>query len=149
MSGHATSTVLDALEALALARPFTPASVTRVLGVPLTFRPELSNPHFAIHIGKGDPSGPYAEVELREARVVSRDGLVVVTLAPSIDVRKPAVFERFGVRPEPSIPTPRQPTNAPLYLVYRFAWGDARFGFDRAGEQPLRVVVLDATEARL
>ena len=78
MSHPANPAVLDAVEALSIARPFTPDAVARSLGVALTPRPELSNAHFAVHVGRGDGASPFAEVELRQPIAPGADGLVAV-----------------------------------------------------------------------
>ena len=148
MSDPSSTALLDAIEALSLARPFTTASVARALGVAVEPRADLSNAFFEVHVGRGAATSSFAEVELRTPRAADQGGLVLVTLAPSVSLSKREVMDRFGVRPELGVPTPRQPSSAPIYFIYRFAWGDARFGFDRAGDEALRVVVLDATEAR-
>lgn len=137
---------LDAIEALSLARPFSPASVARALGVTVSAVPDRSTPFFVVHEGRGAAGAPFAEVELRTPREAGKDGLVIAHLAASMSISKREVMDRFGVNPELAVPTPRQPPSSPIYFVYRFAWGDARFGFDRAAPELLRVVVLDATE---
>jgi hypothetical protein len=143
----APASPLDAVEALALARPFLPESVARTLGVAVAAVPERSTPFFVVHEGRGAAGAPFAEVELRTPRAAGKDGLVIAHLAGAVAVSKREVMDRFGLQPELAVPTPRQPPSSPLYFVYRFAWGDARFGFDRSGAELLRVVVLDATGA--
>lgn len=147
MSKEASAGVLDAVEALMAGRPLSVERVSSTLGVSLEVQPERSNAHFTIHTSSA-PSGPWAAVELRVPVAEDRDGLVVVSLREEVEIGKQEVMDRFGARPEIMVPTPREPKDAPLYLVYRFGWGDVRFGFERGGRELLRRVVLDATGAR-
>ena len=150
MSKEASAGVLDAVEALMAGRPLSVERVSSTLGVSLELQPERSNAHFAIHTSSTSsaPSAPWAAVELRVPVAEDRDGLVVVSLRDEVEISKQEVMDRFGARPEIMVPTPREPKDAPLYLVYRFGWGDVRFGFERGGRESLRRVVLDATGAR-
>lgn len=145
MSKETSAAVLDTVEALMAARPLSVEGVSRILGVSLEHQPERSNPYFGIHTSARQAGMPVAEVELRLPASPDRDGLLVVALSEEVPIGKQEVMDRFGSRPELSVPTPREPPSAPLYLVYRFGWGDVRFGFERGGRELLRRIVLDAT----
>jgi hypothetical protein len=143
--------ILAAVEALAAARPFRVEAVERLFEVSLEREPERSNDYFTVYRSAKRPGATFAQVEARvpvPGAGPARDGLVVVDLGGEIDLGQADVMVRFGSRPEVSPPTPRQPADALVYLIYKLSWGDLRFGFSRSGSQELRAVVVDAVGSR-
>ena len=57
------------------------------------------------------------------------------------------VVERFGEVSDLIIPYPEQPEEAPVVLVYKYDWGELRFGCSRDESDSLISVVLDAYES--
>lgn len=140
--------VLKTVKALTSERPFRAERLKRALGQELHPVPAESNDFFEVFRATDAGSPLFREIEVRVPKAGSgaaRDGIVVLTVQPRICVVRAEVTERFGSSPEISVPTPREPPDSPIYLVYRQPWGSLRFGMERGGRECLKTVVLDAT----
>ena len=171
MDLQSSAGLLDFITQLTQRRPFRHKDIAAATGHTLRIDAASSNPYFAIYqstgaaaaavgsprSGHGSASdagaaktGVISAVELREPRGKDPDqgGLLILQLGPP-GGDKPCVTQkdvqaRFGKSPALSVPTPHQPADAPLYLVYTQDWGQLRFGFARQGSECLVTVVLDA-----
>lgn len=143
----ANSELLKAVKELSAARPFEKDRVSRLTAHQLRPVPDSGNPYFSVLSSKDERGRLFREVELRVPGngASAKDGLVVLTVQPKLCVERREVLESFGKESEISVPTPRQPPESPVYLVYQYAWGAIRFGFERTGRECLRTVILDAT----
>lgn len=169
MDLQSSDALLDFITQLAQRRPFRHKDIAAATGHTLRIDAASSNRYFAIYQsaaaavaspGAGPASGSVSDVaeksgvisavELREPRGKEPDqgGLLILQLGPP-GGDKPCVTQkevqaRFGKSPALAVPTPHQPDDAPLYLVYTQDWGQLRFGFARKGRECLVTVVLDA-----
>ncbi len=169
MDLQSSDALLDFITQLAQRRPFRHKDIAAATGHTLRIDAASSNPYFAIYqsaAAAGNPgagpasgsasgataakTGTISAVELREPRGKDPDqgGLLILQLGPpggdTPCVTQKEVQARFGKSPSLSVPTPHQPADAPLYLVYTQDWGQLRFGFARKGSECLVTVVLDA-----
>lgn len=169
MDLQSSAALLDFITQLSQRRPFRHKDIAAATGHTLRIDAASSNPYFAIYQSAGAVGSPgsghagdsaagavaaktgvITAVELREPRGKDPDpgGLLILQLGPP-GGDKPCVTQkevqaRFGKSPALSVPTPHQPADAPLYLVYTQDWGQLRFGFARNGSECLVTVVLDA-----
>lgn len=149
MDLQSSAGLLDFITKLSQRRPFRHKDIAAATGHTLRIDAASSNPYFAIYQSAAK-TGVISAVELREPRGKDPDqgGLLILQLGlPGGDkpcVTQKEVLARFGKSPALSVPTPHQPADAPLYLVYTQDWGQLRFGFARKGGECLVTVVLDA-----
>ncbi len=138
---------LELVATLAEARPLQVDPVSQAIGTELAVVPEKSNDYFVV-VRSDEVSHPLIEtVELRvpSGEADAPDGLLILELAKDCPIDEAQVKARFGEDFEPSVPTPRQPPETPLYHTYGFDWGKLSFGFAREPGGKLRAVVVDAT----
>jgi hypothetical protein len=129
-------------------RPFRADFVAKATKTELQRIPAESNDYFSVLRGDVPNSQLLMRVELRlpTPQGIAKDGIILLELQPASCVSKDDAMSQFGNKPELSFPTPQQPSDALLYLVYRFDWGVLRLGFDRKGPECLKTLVLDATQ---
>jgi len=144
-----TSTaIFDLISTLVDARPIRADVVAKTTKAKLQRVAEESNDYFSILRGAVSTNGPLKSVEVRipTPQASAKDGMVLLDVRTDVCTSKKETMSRFGQNPELSVPTPRQPPDAPVYLVYRYDWGVLRFGFERTGKECLKAIVLDATD---
>jgi hypothetical protein len=74
-------------------------------------------------------------------------GLIILDLCNTSHITRKDIMERFGEVSDLIIPYPEQPKEDPVVLVYKYDWGELRFGCSRDGSDSLVSVVLDAYES--
>jgi len=139
--------LFEALDALEASRPFLVDDVSRRTGLTLVPGRDQTDGAFAVHRGS-DPAGAlFVEAELRVPgpAATAPDGILILWVSPAVEVTARAVTSRLGPEQDLIVPTPRQPADAPVYAVYRNAWGHLRLGFERGVRGRLVRIVLDAT----
>jgi hypothetical protein len=96
------------------------------------------------YAGGTDAAKLFERVELRlpVPRAGNRSQLLDLTVNPSHCVTTGDVQRRHG-EGELTVPTPRQPPNSPVYLVFHKEWGTLSFGFARDSTRCLREVVIE------
>lgn len=139
--------VLDVVAGLAEDRPFRLERVAQLTQAKLDKVSDESTPYFTIYRSASDSEHSVRRVEFRAPSGMSdaRGGIVLLDLGSEQKVTKKDVELRFGAKFELSVPTPREPPEAPVYHSYRYEWGRIAFGFGRDESGLLRTVVLDAT----
>lgn len=139
--------VLDVVAALAEDRPFRAERVADLTDATLEQVAEESTPYFTVYRSAPEPERSVRQVELRVPTGMSdvKGGIVILEVGGGQAPTKRDVERRFGTGFELSVPTPREPPEAPLYHTYHRDWGRIAFGFGRDDSALLRTVVLDAT----
>jgi len=129
---------------------FTPAALTSLTGLSLTDDP-LPNKHFSVHYSLGSTAKEHPfikKVELRSpVEKGNPGGLIILDLWNTSHITGKDVVKRFGEVSDLIIPSPAQPEEDPIVLVYKYDWGKLRFGCSRDGSDSLVSVVLDAYES--
>ncbi|ATB36737.1 hypothetical protein CYFUS_002152 [Cystobacter fuscus] len=142
-----TLNILALVSNLAESRPFKPEGVSRLVGLSLHPEPAMSNEYFNIYSGSVDGTrAPFQEVELRVPtdKASRKDGFLLCRVEPTVRVTREEVLRHFGPSPELAFPSPREPPDSPVYLVYSRPWGSLSFGFSNNDAPSLVSVVLDA-----
>jgi hypothetical protein len=139
--------ILAVVTKLIESRPVTPEKVSAVTGVTVTRQPE-STAAFTIYRSPRTSAGSITQIELRAPGQGATAGgeLTILDLNPGSPIRRAQVRERFGREAEITVPSPHEPADAPIYLIYQRPWGTLRFGFRRTGDEGLVTVVADATQ---
>jgi hypothetical protein len=139
--------LLAMVQALASNRPFRIENVSQLTGSTLHLVPTESNDFFLVYRSEASSGTLLTEVELRQPtpQTSAKDGLILLTIAPSLCISQEVIMARFGMKPQLEVPTPQQPEDAPMYLIYPMEWGELRFGFQRQAPEYLTGIVLDAT----
>jgi len=73
-------------------------------------------------------------------------GLIILDLCNTSHITGKDVVKRFGEVSDLTIPSPEQPEEDPVFLVYKYDWGKLGFGCSRDESDSLVSVVLDAYE---
>ena len=85
-----------------------------------------------------------AELRVPVAKSATSGPLLVLDVDPSAQcIALDEIQKHYGRGPELNVPTPRQPSSAPLDYAYRFAWGRMSFGVSRTPPECLTRVVID------
>jgi len=129
---------------------FTPEALTSLTGLSFMDDPFL-NEHFSVHrsLGNTAKENPFIKkVELRSP-VEKRNpgGLIILDLCNTSHITGKDVVKRFGEVSDLIIPSPEQPEEDPVVLIYKYGWGELRFGCSRDESDSLVSVVLDAYES--
>lgn len=135
------------IDELCATRPFRLGSVGAVLGFDVVETGR--NEHF--RTGRASRGhGPIQVVEVRERLCPEpgRDGLVLLGLSLGSPVSLSTVMERYGGRPELSVPMPEEPPESPVHYRFERPWGTVAFGYTRSVPSRLVSVVLDAVGQR-
>ena len=122
------------VDALASLRPFNAERVSKTTGAVLELVASESNNYFFVYRSVA-PAALFTEVEL-------------LTIREDIPATEEDVLARFGDPPDLVPPTPRQPSDAPVYFQYAVDWGTLSFGFPPDSEGQLTIVILDATDGK-
>lgn len=135
---------------LAAKRPFTRPSLEERLGVTFAYDEQRSSPYFRVYVADRPANGgPFTRVELRlpilTRDATAKDGMILLDIAPGLDITQADVVAQFGPRAEPVPASPRAPLHAPNYLRYSEPWGKLSFGLTRTEPEHVTSVVIDAT----
>jgi len=133
------------IETLALERPFTLDSVSRITGTRL--RKTSANDYFAMFNSAAGASAPVSAVELRLPTSASskKDGLLILDIDPAARITQEMVMAQFGSRPSLSVPEPSAPYEVSFSYQQYWPGVDLRFQFAR-GSGFLVAAILDAIE---
>jgi hypothetical protein len=136
------------LNTLLNARPFTPNKVGSIVSVQLNKHNDESNDFFAVYVGSGNELFKKIELRIPLQPKGDQDGLLILTLAPFVDIELEDVLNRFGRNPDLSTPDPRAPRHAPMYYSYFLKGEKISFGVDRENPTKIVSVVVDRTEPK-
>jgi hypothetical protein len=129
---------------------FTPEALTSLTGLSLTDDP-LPNKHFSVHYSLGNMAKEHPfikKVELRSpVEKGNPGGLIILDLCNTSHITGKDVVKKFGEVSDLTIPSPEQPEEDPVFLVYKYDWGELGFGCSRDESDSLVSVVLDAYES--
>jgi len=129
---------------------FTPEALTSLTGLSFMNDP-FPNKHFSVHHSLGNTAKEHSfikKVELRSpVEKENPGGLIILDLCNTFHITGKDVVKRFGEVSDLIIPSPEQPEEAPVVLVYKYDWGELRFGCSRDESDSLVSVVLDAYES--
>ena len=129
---------------------FTPETLTSFTGLSLMDDP-FPNEHFSVHHSLENTAKEHPfikKVELRSpVKKGNPGGLIILHLCNTSHITGKDVLKRFGEVSDLIIPSPVQPEEAPVVLVYKYDWGELRFGCTRDESDSLISVVLDAYES--
>lgn len=121
----------------------TSARLRKQLGVTLSPDAAQSDEFTLIYTGRADMYDMFDAVELRvqgPAASKSRQ-MVLLSVNRARCITMSEVTQRYG-EGALSVPTPRQPADDPVYLVYVKPWGKISYGFPR-DYSCLREVIID------
>jgi len=137
--------LLQLVQALTSALPLTQARVESQLEVVLKPLPLQNNPAFTLLEGGHCFHDQIHRVELRlpNQNTHRLDGLLILSIAPTVEVSFSEVTQAFGAIYSLLMPHPRQPADAPMTYRFALAWGELRVGFSRDGADRLKTLVLD------
>ena len=133
--------LLDLVDRLVGSRPLTAAGTGRLVGATLAPVGELSTERKLVYAAAA-PGFTRVELRLPGPRSTHAGQFLLLDVAGPDCVTLAQVEARHG-QGEPSVPTPRQPPDAPLYLKYLHDWGSLSFGFARVGPQCVKTVAID------
>jgi len=140
----------DFLISLGEKHAFTPGILTSLTGLSFADDP-FPNKHFSVHHSLGNTAKEHPfikKVELRSpVEKENPGGLIILDLCNISNITGKDVAKRFGEVSDLIIPSPEQPEEAPVVLVYKYDWGELRFGCLRNESDSLVLVVLDAYES--
>jgi len=141
------TSIVEIVKDLAALRPFTPESIAASTGLELNPVPAESNDYFLVYRSDLDSDRTLSQVEIRTPTDEgdAPDGILLIDLGGAECVSQKEIVEMYG-EGELSGPTPREPVDSPIYLLYPQDWGWLRFGFAPTGRECLVTVVADATE---
>lgn len=141
--------LFELVDKLSAARPFRHEPLGKLLGKTLEFDPAESHGYFTTYRARISDSSLVQSAEVRVPTVATTapDGLLILEVKP-LGIKQLTVVQRFGKNPELSVPTPRQPADSPLYLIYRLEWGQLKFGFSRGRDEQLVRIIWDATQPK-
>jgi len=138
------------LIALGEKHAFTPEAFTSLTELSFMDDP-FPNEHFSVHhsLGNTTKEHPFLKkVELRSPMEKGNPGgLIILDLCNTSHITRKDVVKRFGEVSDLIIPSPEQPEEDPVVLVYKYDWGELRFGCSRNESDSLVSVVLDAYES--
>jgi len=139
--------IFDIIVEISGSLPLSLSQIENTVRVALPPAANLSNEYVRVFRSTSEGMKPISGVELRLPGQASRagDGMVILSIAPDIRIEQGQVTQRFGAGAL-SVPTPREPVDAPVYLVYRLPWGTLSFGFARSIPSYLTRVVLDPSQ---
>jgi hypothetical protein len=130
------------------ARPLTATSTARLVGSPLRPAVDESTERTLVYAARGTPGFERVELRVAGPRSTNNDQLLILELDGSRCIKPDDMRRRYGADPQPGVPTPHQPADAPLYFRYPIEAGTLSFGFARGGEECLKSVVLDLAAAK-
>jgi hypothetical protein len=139
--------LFEKIESLASVHPFRSEKIANLTKSTLQMVAAESTPYFTVlrSTQVSDPWLTEIEVRIPTAQADAKDGLLLLTLSGKECIGQTETMAKFGKNPELEVPTPRQPPNSPVYLLYRYDWGVLKLGFAQQGsEECLSTVVLDA-----
>ena len=144
MAEHSIFAIMDALEN---GPPFSPPAVRAAIGLFLRPVAEESDEYTITFVGTGLAGSPIASLELRVPNKPSTGtrGLLILQLAPTVQLTTAEVVARYGMNTGLAVPTPHQPPESPVYYEYARPWGKLSFGFSRTEPELLSTVVLDSS----
>ena len=129
---------------------FTPETLTSLTGLSLMDDP-FPNEHFSVHHSLGNTAKQHPfikKVELRSpVEKGNPGGLIILDLCNTSHITGKDVVNRFGEVSDLIIPTPEQHEEDPVFLVYKYDWGELGFGCSRDESDSLVSIVLDAYES--
>lgn len=129
---------------------FTPETLTSLTGLSLMDDP-FPNEHFSVHHSLENTAKEHPfikKVELRSpVEKGNPGGLIILDLCNTSHITGKDVVKRFGEVSDLIIPSPEQPEEDPVFLVYKYDWGKLGFGCSRDKSDSLVTVVLDAYES--
>ncbi len=144
-----TDDLFKTIQDLIASRPFSVDGVAKVTGHKLHQDTKTWNQLFS-EFSSEEPTHPFfraTELRIPERdlpRSTARDGILILTVQPSLCVELKDVEARFGKDPIPMMPSAHAPLSEPMGYEYRLPWGALRFGISREGRECLKDVVLDA-----
>lgn len=138
------SKLLEKIDEIADGHAVSNARLGRQLGVTLTPDAAHSSEFTLKYGGSADTGGMFGPVELRVPGPAAdtQGQLVLLDINPAVCITLNEIRQRYGVEGNLSVPTPRQPADSPIYLVYPKSWGKISFGFAR-DFSCLRKVIID------
>ncbi len=151
MDASTHATLFELIDDLAKNRPLRVSSLSERLGLSFKEDRASSNAYFHIYQAHGPAKragGAVVGAELREPAQAPKEGsvngLLILEINKQTCVSQEEIRQRFGANPELTIPSPHGPADAPVYWVYRQAWGKLNFGFSRSEPACLVGVTIDA-----
>ena len=129
---------------------FTPEALTSLTGLSFTNDP-FPNKNFSVHRSLENSAKEHPFIKKLELRSPvekgNPGGLIILDLCNTSHITGKDVVKRFGEVSDLIIPSPEQPEEDPVVLVYKYDWGELRFGCTRNESDSLISVVLDAYES--
>jgi hypothetical protein len=141
--------VFSLVERLSAGRPLRREAVEHALGAPL--RADEAQNNVVVTVYRGGPFGEWlrsAELRAPTDADLNDTSLLIVDLADADWPSQRAVTERLGADYRLEVPTPRQPANEPVNLVYRKPWGSISFGYSRQTPERLTRIVVATNNTR-
>ena len=142
--------VTNELDRLIAARPFVGALDELPVHTPLRAVESESNDYFQVRRGQtDDKTALFRQIEVRIPTAASEqmDGILILDLAPEVQIRRDEWEARSGVPTRVYPPRPEQP-DGDIGLVYQRGWGELRLAVENNGAGRIRRIVLDATQKR-
>ena len=142
--------LFDFLISLGEKHAFTLETLASLTGLSLMDDP-FPNEHYSVHHAMGNKGKEHPFIKKLELRSPvgkgNPGGLIILDLCNTSHITKKDVMERFGEVSDLIVPYPEQPKEDPVILVYKYDWGELRFGCSRDTSDSLVSVVLDAYES--
>jgi len=139
--------LLAIVDRLVEARPLTAAATGRLVGANLSPVGDQSTERKLVYATQGTTDFDRVELRLPGPKSTNSGQFLMLEVNARRCVQMAIVQARYG-QPELSVPTPRQPVDAPVYLKFQREWGTLSFGFARSGAECLRTVVVDVAPAK-
>jgi hypothetical protein len=127
---------------------FKVEKLSSLTSIPLTYVPAKGEGKFFRYYSPENCKKYHPHIKNMELKVPYSEGnwrgLIIIELNKTTGITGKDVYARFGDVSRLSVPDPNAPEDEPLYLVYKFDWGDLSFGISRDELDLLLKVILDA-----
>jgi hypothetical protein len=127
---------------------FTAEKLSSLTSIPLKYVPPKKGSKFLQYYSLENCKEYHPYIKKMELRAPCTEGnwrgLIIIELNNTLGVTATDVYARFGDVARLGVPDPDAPEDEPLYLVYKFDWGDLSFGISREQPNLLVQVLLDA-----
>lgn len=127
----ANTEIFDVIEQLTQSLPLEPVKVAEILNTRLEDDPEDDSPVQKSYLQPEDVADSrYESVELRipDPLLGTDGGLLSATLKDNEGIGTDAIFQKFGLKFEQEVPSPRCPSDTPVYYNYEQPWGTLSLG---------------------
>ncbi len=148
----ANADIFDVIEQLTQSLPLEPVKVAEILNTRLEDDPEDDSPVQKSYLQPEDVADSrYESVELRipDPLLGTDGGLLSATLKDNEGIGTDAIFQKFGLKFKQDVPSPRCPSDTPVYYNYEQPWGTLSLGVTNDDDDKLVAFILKPNEIEL